>query len=70
MSSFDSNGKLNLWKYSEEYARQLESAGRFQLTIWPDHCIIGTPGHNVVPCVQIEMSKWVKQTGNSIEVRQ
>jgi len=64
---FDSNENFDLTKYCIEYTRKLESSGRFQLIIWPDHCIVGTPGHNVVPCVREEMSKWVKNTGKSIE---
>ena len=27
-------------KYAEEYTLALEKKGRFQLTIWPDHCIV------------------------------
>lgn len=64
---FDCSGNFDLTKYCIEYTRQLESSGRFQLIIWPDHCIVGTPGHNVVPCVKEEMTKWVKKTGHSIE---
>ena len=33
------------------YVEQLEQNGKFSLCIWPEHCIIGSPGHNVTaPC--------------------
>ena len=34
-------------KYFKEYATALEKKGRFTLTIWPEHCIIGTKGHEL-----------------------
>lgn len=41
-----------LKEYAEEYTRQLEaSSGKFQHIIWPEHCLIGSPGHCVVPPV-------------------
>ena len=41
-----------LKEYAKEYTRQLEaSSGKFQHMIWPEHCLIGSPGHCVVPPV-------------------
>lgn len=41
-----------LKEYAEDYTRQLEaSSGKFQHIIWPEHCLIGSPGHCVVPPV-------------------
>ncbi len=37
----------NLRIRSLEYARSLEANGKFQLFIWPPHCLIGTWGHGV-----------------------
>lgn len=31
----------------EEYLVKLESQGKYKHTIWPEHCLIGTTGHNV-----------------------
>lgn len=31
------------------YVRQLEQNGRYELVIWPPHCLIGSPGHAVFP---------------------
>jgi nicotinamidase/pyrazinamidase len=47
-----------LLQYCEEYTYQLEEKGRFQLTIWPNHCIIGSPGNDVVPCLKTAISSW------------
>lgn len=40
------------------YTKQLEAKGRFTLCIWPEHCLIGTPGHNVVPPINSALRKW------------
>ncbi|PIE32874.1 hypothetical protein CSA56_13845 [candidate division KSB3 bacterium] len=41
-----------------EYVTKLEENGRYQLTIWPPHCRIGTPGHNVVEALREALRKW------------
>lgn len=38
-----------------EYLAALERLGRYQHTIWPTHCLIGTPGH----CVQTDLMQAV-----------
>lgn len=50
-----------------EYARRLESRGRFQLTIWPEHCLIGSSGHGVVDSVLDAMNEWSRTTGGVVE---
>lgn len=39
-------------------SRELERKGRFKLTIWPDHCLIGTRGHAVVPELNKALQEW------------
>lgn len=34
------------------YCEQLESAGKYQLYIWPEHCILGSAGHTLVGVVE------------------
>lgn len=36
----------------EHYAATLESEGRHALTIWPDHCLEGTPGHGLAGALE------------------
>ncbi|MCB1825728.1 MAG: hypothetical protein KDJ54_14545 [Candidatus Competibacteraceae bacterium] len=40
------------------YVRALRDNGRYQLTIWPPHCLIGTWGHNVMPVVAETLRAW------------
>eukprot|EP00286_Rhodomonas_abbreviata_P001200 CAMPEP_0181288032 /NCGR_PEP_ID=MMETSP1101-20121128/111_1 /TAXON_ID=46948 /ORGANISM="Rhodomonas abbreviata, Strain Caron Lab Isolate" /LENGTH=272 /DNA_ID=CAMNT_0023392117 /DNA_START=150 /DNA_END=968 /DNA_ORIENTATION=+ len=56
-------------EYCLQYTAALEKKGRFKLTIWPDHCIMGTPGNNVVPRLQVALDKWVaaNPTSNKIQ---
>jgi nicotinamidase-related amidase len=35
-----------------DYCEQLERRGRYQLYLWPPHCLIGSPGHTLVGVVQ------------------
>jgi nicotinamidase-related amidase len=41
-----------------EYVKSLRINGRYQLTIWPPHCLIGKPGHNVVPPLAEILTAW------------
>lgn len=38
----------NLKHYVENYIKQLDTTGKFQHTIWPEHCVISTRGHCIV----------------------
>jgi len=38
--------------------RALRDGGRYTLTIWPPHCLIGTWGHNVIPAVAGALRRW------------
>jgi nicotinamidase-related amidase len=63
----DDEGNFDLPKYCLEYTRRLEAEGEIQLTIWPEHCLIGTNGHNIVDCIGEAFDEWVTQTGKSID---
>ena len=41
-----------------DYVRALRDHGRYTLTIWPPHCLIGTWGHNVIPVVAGALRCW------------
>jgi nicotinamidase/pyrazinamidase len=45
-------------KRALEYARALKKNKRYILVIWPNHCLIGTWGHNVVDPVQKALAEW------------
>jgi nicotinamidase/pyrazinamidase len=60
-------GTIDLLKYCIAYTKRLEEKGRFQLCIWPEHCLIGSPGHAVVDVVREALDEWSETTGGSIE---
>ncbi len=39
-------------KYLEHYTRQLKESGKYNLTVWPYHAMIGGIGHALVPGVE------------------
>jgi nicotinamidase-related amidase len=45
---------------AEAYTRKLEEKGKFTLCIWPEHCIIGSPGHNVRPSILAAINEWAE----------
>jgi nicotinamidase/pyrazinamidase len=45
---------------AEEYARKLEEGGRFTICIWPEHCVIGSPGHNVRSAILSALGEWAE----------
>lgn len=46
---------------SLEYARTLETTGKFQLIIWPPHCLVGTSGHAVQKDLMDSLLLWQEQ---------
>jgi nicotinamidase/pyrazinamidase len=63
----DDGTAIDATKYCLEYARRLEAKGRFQICIWPEHCLIGTEGHAMVPAVRQALDDWSVETGASVE---
>ncbi|RHY28947.1 hypothetical protein DYB32_005575 [Aphanomyces invadans] len=47
-----------LQAYAYEYTKALEEGGRFQLCIWPEHCIMGTPGQAIVDPIHDAALEW------------
>ncbi len=41
-----------------DYVRKLEQNGRYELTIWPPHCLLGSPGHAVFPALFDALQEW------------
>lgn len=53
---FPSNPRLRA--YGEHYTGELAKHGRYQLMIWPPHCIIGSWGHSLVPSIASALIAW------------
>jgi len=51
-------GGQTLGQYMLAYARALEKGGKYPLMVWPEHCLIGTPGHNVQANLMDALKKW------------
>lgn len=49
-------------EWVEKYTATLEFKGHFKLQIWPEHCIIGSRGHSIVPSINEALQKWALQS--------
>lgn len=47
-----------LYRRMLDYVRTLEANGRYPLCIWPPHCLIGSPGHCVMPELRAALLQW------------
>jgi nicotinamidase/pyrazinamidase len=54
-------------EYCKQYTKDLEGKGKFVLTIWPEHCLMGTPGHCVVPAVNSALLEWSRHQQKEVE---
>lgn len=45
-------------EWALEYCQKLEAGNRFTHMIWPEHCLIGTPGHAVSPLLLPALLNW------------
>jgi len=43
---------------SESYVAALDANGRYPHVVWPEHCLMGHPGHNVWPALHDALSAW------------
>jgi len=43
---------------SLDYVRQLEANGKYTLFVWPEHCLIGSPGHAVHTGLFAALRRW------------
>jgi len=53
-------------EWSAQYVKQLEANKRFQHTIWPYHCIVGTQGHEVTPSINKALEWWAKKNSQLV----
>ena len=55
--------KPGAYKRTLDYLKALETNGRYPHVIWPNHCLIGTEGTNVVPDVADALLEWTDRFG-------
>jgi len=56
----------DLQEWAVEYTKSLEGGGRFTHIIWPDHCLLGTPGHCVSPALMPALLEWSERRQRSV----
>lgn len=56
-----------LREYARDYVRQLAEKGRYGLTIWPPHCVVGTPGHAVHDELGLALREWAESNLRTID---
>lgn len=57
--------RTELLQHALEYVRGLEANKRFTLLVWPEHCLIGTAGHNVVEVLNTALQAW---SGHNLDI--
>ncbi|HOS17553.1 MAG TPA: isochorismatase family protein [Bacteroidales bacterium] len=45
-------------KIAKEYVDELKKNGKYNLTIWPPHCLVGTWGHSLTREIQKALYEW------------
>jgi len=60
----------NLAQTALDYLRALELGGKYQLMVWPAHCVVGTWGHEMPTALEDALTGWKKTSGKTVfEVR-
>eukprot|EP01038_Epipyxis_sp_PR26KG_P012217 gene12217-16367_t len=59
---------IKLKDYCIDYAKQLETKGRFKLTIWPAHCLIGSHGQEIYPSLKEALNEWEAKRSKKINL--
>ncbi len=53
-----------------DYLRALELGGKYQLMVWPAHCVVGTWGHAMPTTLEDALASWKQASGKMVfEVR-
>ncbi len=53
--------------YAIGYAEELEQEGKKALIIWPEHCVIGSWGHNIYKPLLQALNDWERQQFATVE---
>lgn len=52
---------------SAAYVRALADGGRYRLTVWPEHCLIGSWGHAVHATVAAALGRWARRRSSQVD---
>lgn len=53
-------------EWVKSYTAALERKGRMVLTIWPEHCLIGSRGHSVVKVIDDALQRWAQRSAREV----
>lgn len=56
----------DLQKTAQNYVDALKANKRYELCIWPPHCLIGSWGHSIVQSVSDAFNRWESETINRV----
>lgn len=59
---------LGYQKKATEYVNTLAKNARYDLCIWPPHCLIGYWGHNYFPAIGEALLQWEKENFSNVDV--
>jgi nicotinamidase-related amidase len=59
--------RSGLLNWTQNYLKELEASKRYGHTIWPPHCLIGTPGNNVVQPLFDSFQRWCQKNCGYID---
>lgn len=54
-------------QWAEYYVEQLAKQGKYTLTIWPEHCLIGSWGACIFPLLYEALQEWQAKTGKDVD---
>lgn len=60
------DGSAPMQAWAREYTASLERKGRKVLTIWPEHCLLGSSGHCVVGNIDAALQRWAHHSHRTI----
>lgn len=78
-SEFDANGNPqdvgeftthppSFTKWTLHYLDEIAKSGRYPHLVWPPHCLIGTPGHNIVSPLLDALFEWERQGPGMVDI--
>ena len=60
-------GGKSIKEYAIEYAQTLEQNGQKALIVWPEHCLIGSWGHNIYEPLLEALNDWERRNFATVE---
>lgn len=55
-------------KEALSYIQELEKQGEYPHFIWPEHCIVGSPGVAIMPSIMLAVQEWCRLNGQFHQV--